>query len=334
MPYDELVSDIHTAQGILDLRLHLGKLGKWESPVSNQANILVRAVEETLGFFKANFEGCFPKGSRNCAITMGAGSGKVSFNIALIDSWQASYDELDAALSMCVYSSSPTKQHDFAGDSEHDSHSMTEGQPFQAQEDDLAVNFPCVQVLGPSTEAMGRDLELWLPAGIVDGQTMKERLDEQIDQMKTRHIGHSGQWDERDNEEKSTDNKSSQSTVSSHDGQREKQDNEDKRTRHQGPWLTASSHEEPEREGHILKLCVGLGPQSRTVGWWKTIGSLGSTVRRSRQRQVEEPRSLEFGPAHSGFGILDKTRGVPLPHPSLELIRDPPGCPTCHRSDS
>lgn len=248
LSYDKVVSEIHTTQGMLDLRLHLGKLGKWESPVSKQANILFCAIEETLGFFTSRFKDCFPDEPCSCSITMGADSSRIRFNLEWgIDTRRASYDELHAALSMWVYSASSTKDaRDFNADPKHKD-SMRAAESSEAGKDDPVAKFPCLQILGPATEVMDRDLALWLPAGMLKDQTLEENSDEAIDQMIPIKVGRSGQWHERDNKERVTDQKSSRVTVSSHHSQQFTRNNELGSTEDQGFWKTFSSQEEPNK---------------------------------------------------------------------------------------
>ncbi|KAH6995314.1 hypothetical protein EDB80DRAFT_689321 [Ilyonectria destructans] len=181
------VSDLSKAQSILDLRRHLGELGKWQGPALEQAFALARAIEKTMAFFMSHSGKTFNNGEcltwtlgvKNAwRHVYGSENGNndvnngviedivVTLRYSLKEGWTAPVDELDAALSLWLYS---VKDDHLEKDQDA---SFPSGKDHWIR----GVQIPqqkCLHILGPSTDLLLRDLQWWMPNGL-DGVLVAE----------------------------------------------------------------------------------------------------------------------------------------------------------------
>lgn len=170
------VSDLSKAQSILDLRRYLGELGKWQGPAVAQSLALAQSIEKTMDFFMSHsgkqvkdgyrftwtlrVKNTWRKGQDNGDID---GDYKSEENITLSvvyskGGWTAPVDELDAALSLWLYSAQGRQQGSPNPSFPSGSDRWIRGGQIQHQR--------CLQILGPSTVGHLRDLEWWVPNGL------------------------------------------------------------------------------------------------------------------------------------------------------------------------
>lgn len=170
------VSDLSKAQSILDLRRYLGELGKWQGPAVEQSLALAKAIEKTMDFFMTH-SGAKVKDGHRFTWTLrvkntwrksqgngdvdGDCNGKENITLSieyLNGGWTAPVDELDAALSLWLYSVQGRQQGNQDPRFPSGSDRWIRGGQIQHQR--------CLQILGPSTVGLLRDLEWWVPNGL------------------------------------------------------------------------------------------------------------------------------------------------------------------------
>ncbi|KAF6808491.1 ankyrin repeat protein [Colletotrichum sojae] len=172
------VDGLHTAQSILDLRRYLGELGNWKSPVFAEAVALSKAIEITMGYFEDHLKplenGRFTwkmqvKVGYDNKAKLGdfgaygrlsnANPEPVEFNVEkTVDGWKARIDELDAALSLWLYS---------IGIREEDNRAafpFVNGDWIRGKK----IHEQCLQIIGPSSYRLVQDLK-WLVPDALEG---------------------------------------------------------------------------------------------------------------------------------------------------------------------
>ncbi|KAL3608675.1 hypothetical protein FPOAC2_03681 [Fusarium poae] len=209
------VSTLRQPQGILDLRRHLGELSKWKGSVSREALAVANAIEKTMSFIMPYLEKSEAKKAFTWKIKVKSNkehlrnsddndSDYVKMNVKYSQNngWTASVDEIEAALSLWLYSmrdvhATGNIQSDFPSGNDH----WIRGSPAQQQR--------CLQVLGPANKLLLRDLTWWMPKGL-DGilearvkDTDNNNIEEFPYTVKRERVGHSGQrWPKRERNEK------------------------------------------------------------------------------------------------------------------------------------
>ncbi|KAF5577580.1 ankyrin repeat [Fusarium pseudocircinatum] len=187
------VSGLPNANSILLLRRHLGELGNWKSPAISEALALAKAIETTMNTFAPFLKDTVKEG-HNFTWTMKAKTktdssspaprDTIGFNVKKTpDGWTARADELDAALSLWLYSVSLEASQEGDSTSEFPS------------SDDLWVRGGkvqkrrCLQILGPSTPGLLRDLDWWMPNGLkgILAAEVQQNLDPEEGQGKSFH---------------------------------------------------------------------------------------------------------------------------------------------------
>ncbi|KAF6818641.1 ankyrin repeat protein [Colletotrichum plurivorum] len=207
------VDGIHTAQGILNLRRYLGELGNWKSPVFAEAVALSKAIEITMGYFEDHLKNpnteCFTwkmqvKVGYDKKAVLGylgaygrlrlSNARRVEFNVEKkADGWKARIDELDAALSLWLYSVHSSKGN-------RDEANRT---AFPSGDDQWLrgkkVKEQCLHVIGPFSPRLVQDLEWWIPNGLEGIKTSgPPKRDEKVDKNSfprdvwIERIGHAG----------------------------------------------------------------------------------------------------------------------------------------------
>ncbi|WYZ35492.1 hypothetical protein EsH8_X_000139 [Colletotrichum jinshuiense] len=164
------ISDLNSANSILDLRRSLGELGNWQSPVVTEARILCQAVEATMEFFAPFFKEKPTGGSFVWSMAVKTKyNGEVLQNIDFhIDQkpegWRARIDELDAALSLWLYSARVEHEERSAIQHPSETDRWIRGTEIQDR---------CLRIIGPSTRGLIRDLDWWMPNSL-EGISMAE----------------------------------------------------------------------------------------------------------------------------------------------------------------
>ncbi|GAB1318024.1 hypothetical protein MFIFM68171_08234 [Madurella fahalii] len=206
------VSELSRAQSILDLRRYLGELGKWQGPAVTQSLAVAKAIEQTMGFFMSHSgkqvkDGhCFTwtlsvkntwRKSQGNGNDDGDCNGKENITLSVRYSnggWTAPVDALDAALSLWLYSVQERRQGNQDPRFPSGNDRWIRGGQIQQQR--------CLQILGPSTVGLLRDLEWWVPNGLdgilaaeVRQDLMQEEEEDQSFPHKVRveRIGRSGE---------------------------------------------------------------------------------------------------------------------------------------------
>ncbi|KAF6815506.1 ankyrin repeat protein [Colletotrichum musicola] len=225
------VDGLGTAQSILDLRRYLGELGNWKSPVFAEAVIRSKAIETTLDHFEGYLKqaeekspklnqggpkephGTFPgKINEHDSKTPNAKHftwtlqvkvghhnnvepGPVRFHVErTANGWEARLDELDAALSLWLYS-----VYSLIGHREKDIPA-----PFPSSNDNWIrgkqIQGRCLQIIGAPSFRLVQDLEWWVPSGLEGIMTSsRENRDGQDERKLSPHdirverIGRAGQ---------------------------------------------------------------------------------------------------------------------------------------------
>ncbi|OBS29449.1 hypothetical protein FPOA_03385 [Fusarium poae] len=209
------VSTLRQPQGILDLRRHLGELSKWKGSVSREALAVANAIEKTMSFIMPYLKESESRKGFAWQIKVKSNeehlrnsddndSDYVKMNVKYSQNngWTASVDEIEAALSLWLYSmrdvhATGNIQSDFPSGNDH----WIRGSPAQQQR--------CLQVLGPANKLLLRDLTWWMPKGL-DGilearvkDTDNNNIEEFPYTVKRERVGHSGQrWPKRERNEK------------------------------------------------------------------------------------------------------------------------------------
>ncbi|KAM5353012.1 hypothetical protein ACJZ2D_017120 [Fusarium nematophilum] len=184
-------SEAHMA---MEIRRDLGELADWRGPASAEAVTLARAIEVTMdALFGNSLTGEFTWSLGAHYLQPGVQS--VNFRLERDDKgWKAYADEIEAALSLWLYS---------VGELERDKHEQEQNQHQQEQnqhqqereqhkspgtrprKDDgwlRAKGLPAkhsLRLLGPSTPALCRDLQWWIPrdvAGIMGAEKDKDGM--------------------------------------------------------------------------------------------------------------------------------------------------------------
>ncbi|KAK1699708.1 hypothetical protein BDP55DRAFT_626412 [Colletotrichum godetiae] len=136
------VSTVSTAHRVVMIRRHLVQLANWQGPASTEAVSLARSIEAAMNLF-------FRTQSRIIIPGLSQREGN----------WNAPADELEAALSMWLFSVDELEKNeeinhqDIMGDEKDDEWLRVKGPPAR----------PGLRVLGPYTESLHRDLSWWMP---------------------------------------------------------------------------------------------------------------------------------------------------------------------------
>ncbi|KAF5002554.1 hypothetical protein FDECE_10584 [Fusarium decemcellulare] len=208
------VSDLTKPQRILDLRRNLGELSRWQGPASTEALAVAKAIERAMNFimpcagnktigntgkngtgvedFTWTVKVDYSVGQPDNAKDHAEDANRIEMNVKYSpnDGWTAAVDEIDAALSLWLYSVKERQRRDnrnpeFPSGNDH----WIRGGPVQQQR--------CLQIIGPSTTLLLRDLEWWMPSGL-DG-VLAARMQQQTGSreefphtVRRERIGHSG----------------------------------------------------------------------------------------------------------------------------------------------
>jgi ankyrin repeat protein len=186
------------AQMTMMLRRDLGEVADWQGPASAEAIALARAIEiamDTLFDTKPNVNGKLTWHLSVPSSPEDSRSESVTFRVEQLATghWKAFSDELEAALSLWLYSVAEldhTPGNDLADDDEHikpgDNRRTNEGgrleiKPMRSKDDTwLRIKGEqakrSLRLLGQSTESLNRDLRWWIPR--LDNTTVTEvRMD-------------------------------------------------------------------------------------------------------------------------------------------------------------
>ncbi|KAF4452558.1 ankyrin repeat [Fusarium albosuccineum] len=209
------VSELWKPQNILDLRRHLGDLSKWQGSASTEALAVAKAIERAMNFIMpyAGNNGTDNTGKSGTAVkdftwtvkvdcslgqsgstqnqTEGTNGIEMNVKYSPSDGWRAAVDEIDAALSLWLYSvkerqSRDNRDPEFPSGNDY----WIRGGPVQQQR--------CLQIIGPVTALLLRDLEWWMPNGL-DGvlaahmQRQTGSREEFPHTVRRERIGHSGE---------------------------------------------------------------------------------------------------------------------------------------------
>ncbi|KAK1729114.1 uncharacterized protein BDZ83DRAFT_67527 [Colletotrichum acutatum] len=148
-------STVSTAHRIVMIRRDLAQLASWQGPASAEAVSLARSIEATMNILFRDSK------QSNFAWSLVAHGGElIYFRLSRIEGkWNAHADELEAALSMWLFSvdelekNEETNHQNIVGDNKDDKWLRVKGSP----------SSPGLRVLGPYTESLHRDLAWWMP---------------------------------------------------------------------------------------------------------------------------------------------------------------------------
>ncbi|KAJ4002552.1 hypothetical protein NW752_012473 [Fusarium irregulare] len=186
------VSNLSIPQSILNLRRHLGDLGRWQGPASNEGLALAKAIEKVMEFFlpftkHADTRKSGPETAGVCEMERGGDATigmnetqkldwymavdcsptsqiathsetlpsrnvKITLTRTSGGAWMVPIDEIDAALSLSLYTVKEKRREDRQG--------KDDGFPSRNDEwiRGASISQRCFQVLGPSSPVLLRDL--------------------------------------------------------------------------------------------------------------------------------------------------------------------------------
>lgn len=154
---------INKAQNLMEVRKRLGALTKWPSPASDTATSVTTAIEIVMNTLYTSDE-------RELFWSMNATSEElVQFRLERVGKeWKADVAEIDAALSLWLFSASEKEQ------------SVSE----KRKEDDgsawlrsgMASRKQSIRIVGPSTKSSRRDMNWWVGSGVT-----VSKVDEDVD---------------------------------------------------------------------------------------------------------------------------------------------------------
>jgi len=170
-----------TAHRVMLIRRSLGALADWYGPASVEAISLARAIEATMD---ALFGPTLPKGTLTWSIPaakslQGSDREPVRFRVELLENgrWKAYSDEIEAALSLWLYSvyeqENPKKQRDVVKNrkpTKDDAWLRAKGTPVKQS----------LQLLGSYSECLHQHLRWWMPNGAVRVREV-EQIEEATD---------------------------------------------------------------------------------------------------------------------------------------------------------
>ncbi|RYP71470.1 hypothetical protein DL769_004695 [Monosporascus sp. CRB-8-3] len=153
-----------TAHTVVRIRRDLGRLADWRGPASAEAVSLARAIEVTMDTLLS------PPHTNNLTWSLRAHNAgwraqSVKFRLQHDGTWKASADEIEAALSLWVYSVSETKRRqneEKQGQSEPPRTKSHKGDAWLRAKGSSAEL--SLRILGLSTPALLRDLRWWMPS--------------------------------------------------------------------------------------------------------------------------------------------------------------------------
>ncbi|QGI71399.1 hypothetical protein CEK26_003736 [Fusarium fujikuroi] len=226
------VFDLSIPQSVLDLRRHLGDLSRWQGPASDEALALAKAIEKVIEFFlpiirQADTGSSWCEIAGDCerdtggdatievkeaktlewimAVDYCQGSQpatnnevcasrnvKITFTKTPEGAWRVPIDEIDAALSLWLYSVKEKRRED----------RQDKNQEFPSRNDDWirgqSIRQRCLQILGPSTPVLLRDLRWWMPNGLDGVLEAQEHRDPNVTngnllRVREERIGRSGE---------------------------------------------------------------------------------------------------------------------------------------------
>jgi ankyrin repeat protein len=144
------------AHRLMKIRRNIGKLADWHGPASTEALCLARAIEIVMNtLFGDDTEKSFHW-------SIGSGDAKIQFRLERErqGAWKAFSDELEAALSLwlySVYNSENSREEDNKGRKSADDDAWLR--------DKGTAPKPCLRLLDSHSLALERDLDWWMPNG-------------------------------------------------------------------------------------------------------------------------------------------------------------------------
>lgn len=144
------------AHRLMTIRRNIGKLADWYGPASTEALCLARAIEIVMNtLFGDDTEKSFHW-------SIGSGDTKIQFRLERErqGSWKAFSDELEAALSLWLYS-----VYNSENSREEDNKSRRSVDDDAWLRDKGTAPKPCLRLLDSQSPALERDLDWWMPNG-------------------------------------------------------------------------------------------------------------------------------------------------------------------------
>lgn len=148
-------STVSTEHRVVMIRRDLAQLTSWQGPASAEAVSLARSVETTMNTLFRYSE------LSNFTCSLAAHGEVIYFRLNPLEGkWNAHADELEAALSMWLFSVDELEKNeeinhqDIVGDKKDDKLLRVKGSPSR----------PGLRVLGSYTESLHRDLSWWMPS--------------------------------------------------------------------------------------------------------------------------------------------------------------------------
>lgn len=161
--YSRPTKRLPLAHRVMMIRKDLGRLSDWPGVASMEATILARAIEETMNTLFTARTGTFEWCLRTC------GDDSIRFSIdrgqAEDGNWKACSDEIEAAMSLWLYSLCDEKL--LGKQRKKDKGQKIDGIDYTSPEDENEPAKRGLRLLGSKTSALQRDVHWWLPDGAV-----------------------------------------------------------------------------------------------------------------------------------------------------------------------